>query len=333
MDKNKFNIMKRCVIILGFGMLCSISSFAQKVDYSVVSVPEESGTEFTKISTKNDYVCMPLVKRTSNGVNWYSNKILDVSKDGKNIAYLSQRNNTTNIFIKELDKQGGSVQRTNRNGVVDFSYSPDGKYICFSEQRGKVCQVYQTDATTGYVCRQITNASNDFAPIYSYDMKSILFARKEGRSISIWGYDIKNNFLSSYTSGMNPCPIPGESSYLCSRSNSTGKNEIWKINYQTGVEECIVSNHSVSYTSPTLSPDGKWILFVGGSLIMDGNIKYYNTDIYVCRLDGSELAQLTYHAADDLSPVWSKDGKYIYFVSQRGDVTGAANIWRMNFNY
>ena len=28
--------------------------------------------------------------------------------------------------------------------------------------------------------------------------------------------------------------------------------------------------------------------------------------------------QLTYHAADDLSPVWGRDGRYIYFVSQRG---------------
>ena len=325
--------MKRNIAILSIGLLCSIHTFAQKVDYSVVSVPEESGTEFTKISSQNDYVCMPIVKRTNSGINWFSNKILDISKDGESIAYLSQRNNTTNIFIKELGKQGGSVQRTNRNGVIDFSYSPDGKYISFSEQRGNICQIFQTDATTGYVCRQITSASNDYTPVYTHDMENILFARQEGKNISVWGHNIKNNFLSSYTSGMNPCPIPGESAYLCSRSNSTGKNEIWKINYQTGVEECIVSNPNISYTTPVLSPDGKWVLFVGGSLIANGNIRYYNTDIYACKLDGSELAQLTYHAADDLSPVWSSDGRYIYFISQRGDATGTANIWRMTFNY
>lgn len=43
-------------------MLCmSFSLFAQQVDYSVVSVQEESGTEFTKITTVGDYVCMPLL--------------------------------------------------------------------------------------------------------------------------------------------------------------------------------------------------------------------------------------------------------------------------------
>lgn len=328
MKKMKHFFTLACSLLLG-----SLSLSAQKVDYSVVSVPEESGTEFTRITTPNDYVCMPLVKRSSNGVQWFSNRVLGVSKDGKNIAYLSQRNNTTNIFIKELGKQGGAVQRTNRSGVVDFSYSPDGKYICFSEQRGKVCQILQTDATTGYVCRQITNASSDYTPVYTSDMENILFARQEGRTISIWGHNIKNNFLSSYSTGMNPCPIPGESAFLCSRSNSSGQYEIWKVNYATGVEECIVSNPIVSYTTPIISPNGKWILFVGGSLIADGNVRYYNTDIYVCRLDGSELAQLTYHAADDLSPVWSKDGNYIYFISQRGDANATANIWRMSFNY
>lgn len=325
--------MKRMTFALSMGLLCCITSLAQKVDFSVVSVPEESGTEFTKISSQNDYVCMPIVQRTSRGINWLSNRILGVSVDDTSIAYLSQRNNTTNIFIKELGKQGGSVQCTNRNGVIDFSYSPDGKHICFSEQRGKISQVFQTDATTGYVCRQITSASNDYTPVYTHDMENILFARQEGKSINIWGYSIKNNFLSSYTSGMNPCPVPGESAFLCSRPNSTGQNEIWKINYATGVEECIVSNPQVSYTTPIISPDGEWVLFVGGSLIADGNISYYNTDIYVCKLDGSELAQLTYHAADDLSPVWSKDGSYIYFISQRGDAMGTANIWRMTFNY
>ncbi|MCM1107730.1 MAG: hypothetical protein NC388_01610 [Clostridium sp.] len=41
---------------------------AQKVDYSVVSVPEESGTKFTQISLPADMVCMPEVKRTASGV-------------------------------------------------------------------------------------------------------------------------------------------------------------------------------------------------------------------------------------------------------------------------
>lgn len=307
--------------------------FAQQVDYSVVSVPEEAGIEFVQMTSPNDYVCMPVVKRSVRSINWLSNRILDISVDGKNIAYLSFRNNSTNIFIKALDKQGSSIQRTNRANVLDFSYSPDGKYICFSEKRGKTNQIFQTNANSGYVCRQITNANQDYSPIYSTDMQQIFFARQEMKGISIWSYNISNNFLSNYTSGMNPYPLAESNTFICTRITADGRSEIWKINYETGIEECIVSDMERSFTSPTLSPDKQWILLVGSSKINAGNIVYLNTDIYVARLDGSELSQITYHAADDLSPVWSKDGKYIYFISQRGNAEGIANVWRMNFIY
>ena len=306
---------------------------AQQVDYSVVSVPEESGIEFVQITSSNDYVCMPIVKRNVNSINWLSNRILDISADGKNIAYLSYRNNTTNIFIKALNKQGSSIQRTNRSNVLDFSYSPDGNFICFSEKRGKTNQIFQTSSKNGYVCRQITNGNQDYSPIYSSDMNQIFFARQEMKGISIWSYNINNNFLSNYTNGMNPYPLAENNSFICTRLTADGRSEIWKINYETGVEECIVSDLERSFTSPILSPDKQWILLVGSSKVNAGNSTYLNTDIYVVRTDGSELLQITYHATDDLSPIWSKDGKYIYFISQRGNAEGIANIWRMNFFY
>lgn len=332
------NMTKKDIKKLVLTGICAAMGFAanlhaQQVDYSIVSVPEESGNQFIQITSDADCLCMPIVKRSKNHINWLSNRILDISTDGKRIAYLSSRNNTTNIFIKDLDKQGSSIQRTNRTAVLDFSYSPDGKYICFSETRGKTNQIFQTDAREGYVCRQITSGNQDYSPVYSSDMKQIFFARQEMKSISIWSYNVQNNFLSTFTAGMNPWPLKSEQAFICTRMNAAGNSELWKINYQTGTEECIISDPQRSFTSPVISPDGKWLLFVGSSKITNDSFTYMNTDIFVARLDGTGMAQLTYHAADDLSPVWSRDGRYIYFVSQRGSATGTANIWRMNFNY
>lgn len=139
--------------------------------------------------------------------------------------------------------------------------------------------------------------------------------------------------LANYSQGLNPYPVKGEPAFICVRPNAAGHSEIWKVNYETGVEECIVSQPDRDFTSPSISPDGQWLLFVGSSKIETGSFSYYNTDLFVSRLDGTGFAQLTYHAADDLSPVWSKDGRYIYFVSQRGNKEAKANIWRMTFNY
>lgn len=312
-------------------IICPAATAMAQVDYSVVQVNEEAGLELTRVTTDNDYLCMPEVRRAGADVRWLSNRIIAVSPDGTRLAYLSARNGTTNIFIKDITRQGSSTQRTNRSAVLDFAYSPDGRFICFSEQSGAFCQIYQTQAEGSYVCRQITQGNADYSPAYSADMKLIFFARQENNGTSVWSYNVANNFLANYTRGMNPCPVSGQSVLLCARTNAEGRGEIWRVDYQTGTEECIVADPHRSFTTPTLSPDGKWILAVGSSVLMNGTRQYANTDIFAVRSDGTQLTQLTYHAADDLSPVWSRDGKHIYFVSQRGSARATANVWQMAF--
>lgn len=317
---------------IAFALTATVLSVSAQVDYSVVTVNEESGLNFTRITSDNDYVCMPQVKRSGRNVNWLTNRILDVSVDGSQLAYLSRRNNTTNIFIKDIAKQGASVQRTNRQAVLDFSYSPDGKFICFSEANGKLNQIFQTSATSGYVCRQITSGAQDYSPVYSNDMKDIFFARQERNGVSVWSYSIERNFLSSYSKGLNPFPLKN-TAVICTRFNAEGRGEIWRVDYNTGVEECVVSDAERSFSTPSVSPNGQWILFVGSNVLMNGTMSYANTDIFACKTDGTQLVQLTYHAADDLSPVWSRDGKAVYFISQRGSATGVANVWKTDFVY
>lgn len=323
--------VKACVLLASlFAIVPSLC--AQKVDYSVVSVPEESGLEITKISNNSDFVCMPEVVRRGGNVAWFSNNVLAVIPQSDEMGYLSYRNGKTNVFIKDVTKQGSSKQRTNRNAVIDFSFSPDGKTLYFSENRGKgINQIFQTDAVNGYVCRQITTGAEDYSPKLSYDGKLIFFTRAENQGCSIWSFNIKDQFLSNYSAGQNPWPVKDDNAIIIARQSDGGRTELWRIKLDTGVEECIVSDPVKSYTSPSLSPDGQWLLFVGSSFIEAPGFTYPNTDIYVCRTDGTDFRQLTYHAADDLSPVWSNDGKFIYFVSQRGDAEGAANIWRMSF--
>lgn len=321
----KRNILAVVLVFMTFGM-----ANGQKVDYSVVSVGEESGIDFTKITNDGDGVCLPEVSRTNRGVNWYTNRILDVTPDGQSIAYLSNRNGTTNIFIKELSKMGASRMRTNRQAVVDFSYSPDGKKICFSEAKGKTNQLFVTDASTGFVCRQITSGAMDYSPIYDNDMKNIYFTRMENNGASIWAYNLANNYLSSYVSGMNPDPTADANTIYVARTID-GKGEIWRINTASGIEECVLSHPQISFYSPSLSPDGQTLLMCGGTKIESGNIVYWNTDIFTCHKDGSNLRQLTYHAADDLSPVWGAGGDRIFFISQRGSADGVANVWMMPY--
>ena len=320
----------RKIILISLLIAPSVSS--QNVDFSVVSVPEESGIELVKVTKESDYVCLPPVKRNSKGISWLTNRIIAVSPDGKDIAYISLRENLTNIFIKDTEKQGPSRQRTNRTSIVDVTYSPDGTQICFTEANNHSNQMFITDSHKGYVCRQITTEYQDYSPIYSPDMKNIFFTRLENNNASIWSFNIEDKFLQSYTVGMNPYPAKNENAIYIARTGANGKGEIWKVDLELGEEECILSDPDRSFYSPMLSPTGDVLLLVGSSRISNDKFTYWNTDIYTCSIDGTNLSQLTSHAADDLSPIWSADGNYIYFISQRGNPQGTANIWRMKYS-
>lgn len=307
------------------------------IDYSAISVPEERGVEFVQISQANDYVLMPTVKRKKNTISWLTNRVLQVSPDGQNVAFLSMRDGKTNIFLKELARLTGAQQRTNRSRVIDFNYSPDGKKICFAEDRGTGSQIFLTDANEGFIAQQVTSGANDFSPVYALDMSALFFARDERQGVSIWSWNPANSVLSSYTPGMNPSPVTSAgraNTVLCTRFNGEGRGEIWEFDAKKGTERCLVSDLEHSFSTPQMSPDGKWILVTGSSALPVDNKGhvYLNTDIYVVRSDGSAVRQLTYHAADDISPVWSHDGRFIYFISQRGDSDATPNIWRMPFD-
>lgn len=76
-----------------------------------------------------------------------------------------------------------------------------------------------------------------------------------------------------------------------------------------------VTEQSVPVTHPQVSPDGEWIVFRTESV---------QEDLYLTRIDGSELRRLTFDAAKDRGPSWSPDGQRIAFYSDRN---GKYDIW------
>lgn len=334
--------MKKFLIILCVTTLSvsSLDAKKPKIDYSMVNVPEEGGINFEKITDDADCVLnstFAFKKAWGNTkasyVNWWVNPQIAVSPDGTKIAYLNNKNNTQNIMVKNAKKGGASIQRTFRTTVEDFSWSPDGNTLVFTELRNNHHGVYLVNAHQGSVVKQIsTGNDNDYAGVYSRDGRNIFFHRGEGFSaFSIWSYDTKTNLFSNYSRGMTPTSIPGKSNEIyCARFTDQKESEIWRLNFETGVEEIILAQPGRSFTTPQLSPDGKWLLVTGTSTEEKG--KKINTDIFAIRTDGTDFTQLTFHPGNDMSAVWAPDGKSIYFLSQRGSADKILNVWKMPFN-
>ena len=306
---------------------------ASQVDFTRSYVPEEGGINFMKVTDETqENLSTPNVERSTGRMTWWVNPLFAINNDGTSLAYNTFKNGKRNIFVRSLDVRAASTQRTFRTLVNDVCFSADGQSLCFSEIVGNYSRLCLTDAYQGTVVQQVSPVNTrDYGPHFSVDGKRIFFTRADGTGYSIWSYEIATGSFSNYCFGLNPIPINNEE-FLCTRMNSDRNYEIWRINYVKGSESLVVSQEGRSFSTASLSPDGQWIVCVSNTPSTDQPGSRENLDIYVVQPDGSRLTQLTYHLGDDCSPVWSPDGKYIYFLSQRGTEKGEFNIWRMNFN-
>jgi TolB protein len=112
--------------------------------------------------------------------------------------------------------------------------------------------------------------------------------------------------------------------------------ELWLLEVGSGEVKPLTHGGAVN-VEPRWSPDGKKLVFVSTAynkrfhiFVADfGDGKLAN----VTRLTGetkSTLPRYYYSAFDmEISPVWSRDGQEILFVSNRGHIYGSGGFWRM----
>jgi TolB protein len=112
--------------------------------------------------------------------------------------------------------------------------------------------------------------------------------------------------------------------------------ELWLLELATGRSRQLTSNGAVN-VEPRWSPDGKKIVWV--STQYHGHFHIFAADVRngtlenIVRLTGenkSSLPRYYYSAYDiEINPVWTRDGKEILYVSNRGHIHGTGGFWRM----
>ncbi len=112
--------------------------------------------------------------------------------------------------------------------------------------------------------------------------------------------------------------------------------ELWLLDLGSGKSQPLTSGRAVN-VEPRWSPDGKRIVFVSTqynkrfhifrAAVNEGKLEN------LVRLTGetkSDLPRYYYSAFDtEINPVWTRDGKEILFVSNRGHIHGTGGFWRM----
>ena len=79
-------------------------------------------------------------------------------------------------------------------------------------------------------------------------------------------------------------------------------------------------------SDPALSPDGKTVVFTVRETDMAANRGRKDLWSLDLATKGAQPRRLTSHPENDNAPEWSRDGRYVYFVSSR---SGSAQVWRL----
>jgi Tol biopolymer transport system component len=111
--------------------------------------------------------------------------------------------------------------------------------------------------------------------------------------------------------------------------------ELWVLDFSSGATRALTANGAVN-VEPRFSPDGKRIAFVSTLYHRRFHVFAAGFDAGALatpeRLTGefkSELPRYYYSAFDhELSPIWTRDGRGILYVSNRGHLYGTGGFWR-----
>lgn len=112
--------------------------------------------------------------------------------------------------------------------------------------------------------------------------------------------------------------------------------ELWVLDALSGARQALLQNGAVN-VEPRFSPDGKRLVFV--STALNGHFHLFMGDFsggklqHVEALTGehkSDLPRYYYSAIDhEISPLWSRDGRNIFYVSNRNHIYGTGGFWTM----
>jgi serine/threonine protein kinase len=189
------------------------------------------------------------------------------SADGERIAFASDREGSTDIWI--LEPESGAVYSAIIDRVADESspsWSPDGEAIAFDRQgRDGDYDVYVRWLGQSTVDRLASSSARDSDPSWSPDGQRVAFVseRSGDMEIHIWNRSIESNIRLTYHDGWDFAPAWSPTgdriAYEC-EDRAEGDIEICVLDAD-GDNLRILTANAVDDRQPAWSPDGRQIAF------------------------------------------------------------------------
>ena len=217
-------------------------------------------------------------------------------------------------------------QLTAESGIEWFpSLSPDGKWVAYAGEATGNRDIY-LQSVTGKTAINLTadSVDEDDQPAFSPDGERIAFrSSREGGGIFVMGRTGESARRLT-RAGFKPSWSPDGSQLVYATQNvelnpqnTQGTSELEIVNLASGEPKHLNAGDAAM---PSWSPHGDRIAYM--KRLGDSRQR----DVWTISLTTGESSAVTNDGANDWSPVWSPDGAFVYFASDR---SGSMNVWRI----
>ena len=233
------------------------------------------------------------------------------SPDGRLLAFVrTELDGRQDVAVVTVG--GGRVRRLAREqkGVTGLDWTADGREVVYAANRDGAAGLWRVGLDGGdprWVALG-TDGGEIAGPSVGRD-GGVAFARQLVRSqIRSVTADGSRPVLPSTRDDRQPDVAPdGRIAFVSTRS---GSHEVWVAEPDGSVPRQLTDVGGARVSGPRWSPDGR-------QLVVSARVEGH-ADVFVVGPDGRTRA-LTDDAADDVAPTWSRDGRWVYFASNRGE--------------
>lgn len=248
------------------------------------------------------------------------------SPNGQHVAFLrSVDDRIQDIYI--VSTEGGTPRRITRDraDISGLDWTTNGRGLVFASNRDGDFSLWRVSASGG-TPRWIpmTGIGSDLhQPSISQTGQMALTQRSMDTNIwwlrrtQDYNQFTRDQLVVSTQWDSNPAISP-DGDRIAFVSKRSGHFEVWTCEQDGSEMVQLTSFEGPFLSTPRWSPDGSQIVFV----VRSGD----QAGLYTVSQGGGSARRLTRHAAEDVAPSWSHDGRWIYFASNR---SGAWQIWKM----
>ena len=202
----------------------------------------------------------------------------------------------------------GEIRTADPAGQTDFALAPNGKRTLFSA-RGDIFSVPTEDGATRDLTG--TQGADEDHPAWSPDGKLVAYTTDGTGEQQIAVRPAEGGaerLLTSFSQGYLYGPIFSPDGKALSFSDSAHK--LWLVGVDGGAPRQVAQDKFSEIHDQAFSPDSRWLAFSMTAVNR-------RRDLYLYSVTSGVLTRLGDGSSIDANPVFSPDGKYLYFVSSR----------------